>query len=299
MLNTTSFELRFTGDYSLANSVAMAVRAAFVGGFRQQDNDGGREVLDLVFPIEGSWSPVGVSVSQHGPNLTAEVIGNPDGVATETIRQRLEHMLALDVDGEGFRLLGRSDTVVAALQHQRPGVRPILLPSPYETAARAIICHRLNVRQAATIQARIASNLGVGIAFEDCTRFAFPSPLRLVELELVAGLAEQKVEQLRALGAAAADGWLDTDRLQVMDREAAMSHLQKLAGIGPFSAELILIRGVGDSDAFPVNEMRLHKAMAEAYQLGERPSLPTLQAIAEQWSPYRSWVGLLLRNWGR
>lgn len=75
-----------------------------------------------------------------------------------------------------------------------------------------------------------------------------------------------------------------------------MIALQKLPGIGPFSAELIMLRGAGDADAFPNTEMRLHKAMAQEYELGENPDLKTLLDIAENWRPYRTWVGLLLRN---
>ncbi len=60
--------------------------------------------------------------------------------------------------------------------------------------------------------------------------------------------------------------------------------------------KLILLRGVGDPDAFPRQEKRLHRAMAAAYHLGDDPDLETLERIADRWRPSRSWVGLLLRN---
>ena len=103
------------------------------------------------------------------------------------------------------------------------------------------------------------------------------------------------MEQLRALGTAAS-GLLDTARLRAMDHDAALTHLRQLAGIGPFSAELILLRGMGDPDAFPKEEKRLHRAMAAAYHLGDEPTLDALERLADGWRPYRSWVGLLLRN---
>jgi DNA-3-methyladenine glycosylase II len=81
-----------------------------------------------------------------------------------------------------------------------------------------------------------------------------------------------------------------------MPRDVALSHLQHLPGIGPFSAELILMRRVGDPDAFPRTELRLQRAMAAAYGLGQKPDLAVLEKIADGWCPYRSWVGLLLRN---
>jgi 3-methyladenine DNA glycosylase/8-oxoguanine DNA glycosylase len=39
----------------------------------------------------------------------------------------------------------------------------------------------------------------------------------------------------------------------------ALAHLQRLPGIGPFSAQLILIRGAGHPDVFPSDERRLHE----------------------------------------
>ena len=297
MSTSDRIQLRFTGDYALADSVALGTRAAFVSGMRTA-SAGRPPILDLVFPVEGPWDTIGVTVHQTDVGVFADVVANPGKVSTSDIRDRLEHILALDVDGEGFRTLAQSDPVVAGLQTERRGVRPVLFPSPYEAAARAIIGHRLHVRQAAALHARIAADHGVPCEIAGATMHGFPAPGKLADLTPVQGLSETKTTQLRALGTAAAEGWLDTARLQAMPQDAAMKHLQELAGIGPFSAELILIRGVGDPDAFPATEMRLQRAMAQAYGLGSDPDLATLRRIADGWRPYRSWVGLLLRNHG-
>ena len=76
----------------------------------------------------------------------------------------------------------------------------------------------------------------------------------------------------------------------------ALAHLRKLPGIGPFSAELILYRGVGVVDLFPRETPRIHRAMAELYGLGPEPPLSRLEQIAEGWRPFRGWVAFLLRN---
>ncbi len=253
------------------------------------------EVLDLALLLEGSWRTVGVRLDQPATDVRAQVLANPGGAPADDIRAQLERMLCLDVDGAGFAAVAARDKVVDELRQQHLGLRPVLFPTPYEAAARAIIGHQLPVRQAAAITGRIAAEHGVRVAVGDRVLPGFPAPDRLAELPLVPGLAARKVEQLRALGQAAPD-WLDPARLRAMDRAAALAHLQKLAGIGPFSAELVLLRGVGDPDAFPRTEKRLHRAMAAAYSLGEEPALANLERVADQWRPYRSWAGLLLRN---
>ena len=282
-------DLRHSGLFSLSDSVSLATRAAFVEAMH-----GSR--LELAFSLDGSWHPVAVSVEQTKERIRATILANPEHASMEEIRAQLERMLSLDVDATGLSDVVARDKVAKALVARRPGVRPILLPSPYETAARAIIGHRLYVRQAAAVQNRIAAEHGVALDVDGRRLHAFPAPERLAALVPVQGLSDRKVEQLRALGAAAASGWLDTARLREMSWDVAMTHLQKLAGIGPFSAELILMRGVGGADAFPRTELRLHRGMSVAYDLGEQPDIKTLEDIADGWRPYRSWIGLLLRN---
>ncbi|OGX82138.1 hypothetical protein BEN49_02960 [Hymenobacter coccineus] len=288
--------MRFTGDYALAASVSLAASAAFVDGLRRGP-DGESEVLDLAFPLEGSWHPVGVRVhQQHNGSVSAHLLTNPGSAMTHEVRATLERMLSLDVDGTGFADVAARDNVVAGLRQRHCGIRPVLLPSPYEAAARAIIGHQLPVRQAAAITARIAADHGVPVEVGERVMTTFPAPAQLIHLPAVRGLAARKVEQLRVLGNAAADGWLSSARLRALPRDEALAELQQLPGIGPFSAELVMMRGVGEPDAFPLLEKRLHRAMAAAYDLGEAPDLPTLERIAERWRPYRNWAGLLLRN---
>ncbi len=124
-------------------------------------------------------------------------------------------------------------------------------------------------------------------------RGAFPSPTRLGALPSPQrGLTDKKIDQLHHLASAALDGALDRDRLRHQTYEEAERQLQQLPGIGPFSAELILIRGMGAPDALPQNEKRLQAATRAAYQL---PPDADIAAAADRWRPYRSWIALLMR----
>ena len=79
-----------------------------------------------------------------------------------------------------------------------------------------------------------------------------------------------------------------------MPTDVAMQRLQRLAGVGPLAAELILARGAGARDMFPQHEGRLRQAMAALYGTDDPGRL---LAIAERWRPCRSWVCVLLRSW--
>lgn len=267
----------------------------FLEGFTPAGRpDAGAEpdLLRLAFPVEGAWVTVGAAVRQHGDRLTVELAGSPPDAVAGT--DQVARMLSLDVDGRGFADVGRRDPVVATLQRRYRGLRPVLFPSPYEAACWSIIGQRIRMPQAAVIKARIAETLGETIDVAGQQMTAFPAPGVLRDAVELPGLPPLKAERLRGVAAAALDGRLSAARLRCLDTADALDELTALPGIGPFSAQLVLVRGAGHPDLFPTAERRLQEEMALAYQLVD-PTLDQLVAIAETWRPYRSWVSLLLR----
>ena len=96
---------------------------------------------------------------------------------------------------------------------------------------------------------------------DDGREHAFPGLSALATLGSFPGLTSRKVEYLRRLGSEAGAGRLDTKYLRSMPVEEALEELKRLPGVGPFSAELILLRGAGVPDLLPVNEPRLGRAV--------------------------------------
>jgi DNA-3-methyladenine glycosylase II len=280
------------GPFSLASSVR------FLEGFTPAGYSGPADaVLELAFPVEGSWETAGVRVRQDGSQVTATVVSpsRPGPGLMTAVRTQVERILSLDVDGSGFPAVGARDPVVAGLQRRYPGLRPVGFWSPYEAAAWTIIGHRIRMSQAAAIKARMAEQLGEPVTFGDRVVHAFPSPARLAGMDSFPGLAGRKPEWLRSVARAALDGQLDTARLRGLPRETALKDLKTLPGIGDFSSGLILLRGAGDPDAVAYHEPRLALAVREAYGLPGPATAAQLTEISEAWRPYRTWVTLLLR----
>ncbi|MGW7459652.1 DNA-3-methyladenine glycosylase family protein [Streptomyces sp. NPDC054797] len=319
----TAVVLTPRGPFSLAAGLR------FLEGFAPAPDSGGRDgTLRLAFPSDDGRFTVTAAVRQDETSATssagavragivrAEIALHPTGAPCAGARSTgaggaspvgpgtprhpaaadVARILSLDVDGSGLPALGSAEPLVAELMDEFPGLRPVCFPSPYEAAAWAVIGQRVRMSHAAAVKTLLAQRYGHRVEVAGHERFAFPAPQVLRTLTSFPGLTEVKVRRLHAVAEAAAAGELDAARLRALPAEDALAALRELPGIGPFSAELILIRGAGHPDLFPRHEPRLHAAMADAYALpGPTADVAELVRLAERWRPYRSWIAFLLR----
>jgi DNA-3-methyladenine glycosylase II len=266
---------------------SLTAAARFVEDFPGTQGERPPEALRYAWAVDGDWRTVQATVRQDNNAVHAELTGQPPAQLTCRAARDLEQMLCLDVDATGFSALGKHDRVVGALQRRFPGLRPVLFYTPYEAAAWTIVSQRIRMTQAARVKARLGDQLG--------DHGAFPAPARLAQLTAPQqGLTTRKIDQLHTVAAAAHDGALTRAQLRAMTYQDGLEYLMQLPGIGPFSAELILIRGVGHRDALPDHDARLHQAIHSAYKTTDDAAI---QPITDTWRPYRAWVALLLRAW--
>ena len=103
-------------------------------------------------------------------------------------------------------------------------------------------------------------------------------------------LPGRKTEYLHAVAEAALEGRLDGAALRAVDPAEAIARVQEIKGLGPFAAELVVLRGANAPDALPRHERRLDAEIADRYGPGR-----TLADVAEAWRPFRTWAAVHLR----
>lgn len=292
-LPRTQFRLEPLGPFSLAAA------ARFWGGFTPAAHGGldPEGHLHMAFPLEGTWTTVGVCLRESRDNaVVGEVYGDFSDVAR--VERQTARILSLDVDGSPFPLIAQRDPIAGELQRRFPGLRPVCFYSAYEAATWAIISQRIGMRQAAAIKARIAESLGEVVEIHGQPMRAFPSPEGLLSLREFAGLFGRKLEYLHAVAHAAQAGDLDAAYLRSLPEDVALSRLQSLPGIGPFGAQLILLRGAGHPDYLTLVEPRFRQAVTHAYQLDHEATDDDLRRISDNWRPFRMWQTFLFRQHG-
>lgn len=276
------------GPFSLHSAIS------FLEGFAPAMHGRGGQVghLHLAFVPDGERRAAGACVRSRDGELVVEVSGAAEPSAAA---RQVERILSLDVDGSGFPDVGERDPAIGRLQSRYPGLRPVSFPSPFEAGAWFVISQRIRSAQGVALKARITQELGERVAICGQERVAFPAPGVVAELEGLAGLPERKLATLRALARAAVEGTLHGEHLRALGGAAAVEELQRLPGVGPFTAQGIVVRGAGEPDYLATAEPRMARAAAQAYGLDAPLPPDELARRGEAWRPYRSWVGVLLR----
>jgi DNA-3-methyladenine glycosylase II len=102
-----------------------------------------------------------------------------------------------------------------------------------------------------------------------------------------AGMSAPKVKALRAIAAEVRDG-LDLDALAHAPAEEAHARLTAIHGVGPWTADIYLLFCLGHPDIFPVGDLALRNAVADAFGMAMPVAPAVVAEIAERLSPWRS-----------
>lgn len=109
-----------------------------------------------------------------------------------------------------------------------------------------------------------------------------------------AGFSRQKALYCKLAAGEIASGAFDLDSLEYSDDDAARAALLKLKGVGPWTAEIYLLRALLRPDAWPSGDLALQVAAQEVKGLSARPNAAALDELGERWRPLRAVAARLL-----
>jgi AraC family transcriptional regulator, regulatory protein of adaptative response / DNA-3-methyladenine glycosylase II len=233
----------------------------------------------------------------HGPGVVA-LRPCPDYVACQLALtdlrdlamaiSRCRRLLDLDADPVAVCDQLRGDAVLAPLVDKAPGRRIPRTVDAAEFAIRAVLGQQVSTAAARTHAARLATSFGEPVEDQGggLTRL-FPemTVLAQADQETVVAMPQARKRTLIALAQAIAAG--DVDLAAGADWQVARSQLATVPGLGPWTIEVIAMRGLGDPDAFPATDLGVRYA-ARALDLPGSPA--ALIRRAEPWRPWRGYA---------
>ena len=239
--------------------------------------------------------PVLISVTQPGgvdaPRLEVTASGAYQGaLAKDAIVFALERLLGLRIDLTAFYERAAKHPRLYELSNRFRGLKPPRFPTVWEGVVNGIACQQLSLTVGILLLNRLSA--ACGLAFEGSTgvRYAFPRPDELAvaapETVRSLGFSAAKTRALIELGQEISAGRLDLESLADLDNDQAVSQLVELRGVGRWTAEYTLLRGLGRIDLFPGDDIGARNNLERWMRLRKPLDYDRVARVISKWKPY-------------
>lgn len=210
-------------------------------------------------------------------------------VQFEAAVDRCRHLLDLDTDGAAVDRMLHADPSLRASVRQRPGLRVPGTTDPQETLVKAMLGQQVSVAGARTAATRLVAMADDRLPRPiDGLTHLFPEPARIAALGPMAFAGPRaRAQAIVTAATALADGTVTLDPADPRSRSAVLA----LPGIGPWTADYVAMRVLGDHDVLLVDDLAIRRGAAA---LGLPAEAKDLAARGLEWRPFRSYAGMHL-----
>ena len=247
--------------------------------------------------------PVGVEVIQNGPPDTPQLhVTVTDASATPQIEaavtEVLRRLLGIDIDLTGFYEFAESDEHLGPLASRFRGFKPPRYASVFEALLNGIACQQVTLNLGIQMLNRLATSYGITIRNHIPPLYLLPSPECLAEQNPEAlrslGFSGQKARTMIDLASAHLEGRLPLDEFLALDNETVVSFLRQFRGIGRWTAEYVLLRGLGRLNVFPSGDSGARNSLKRWLGLDDSLDYEGVSRALDRWRPYAGLIYLHL-----
>jgi len=259
------------------------IRSYTEGAFRQVLRVDGRLVL--------------VTVSSEGsverPKVRVGVLPGPFPAGVlKAAGKAVTSLFNLDLDLSRFTAAVREDRVMSNLVRRLRGLKPPRTATVFEALVDSIIEQQISLAAAHSIEKRVIRSFGDLLPLEGVHYYAFPSPRRLADAtpeELRAcGLSLKKAEYILGISREIREGALDLENHGPREETGIIIRgLSTLRGVGVWTAELAVLRGLSRMDALPADDLGIRRAISRYYSRETRIDGEEARRIAGAWGNWR------------
>jgi DNA-3-methyladenine glycosylase II len=239
--------------------------------------------------------PVVLSVTQEGaanlPRLSVLLTGKP--ITPSDVlgaRSTLDRLLGLSVDLSSFATLAAADPLLAPIAARMRGLRPPRFASVFEALVNGVACQQLSLAVGIHLLNRLTANYGQPVPDHRAGQHAFPGPEQLAALEpdelKRLGFSANKARTIIETARANVTGRLDLEGLETLDDPTVRERLTGLRGIGRWTAEYVLLRGLGRLHVFPGDDVGAHNKLRRLFGLDTTLDYETVRELVARWQPY-------------
>ena len=241
-------------------------------------------------------APVEVAVTQINPPETPElrvlIKGQPlRSPVKAAVTSALERLLSLRIDmAEFYRFALRHGGQLGQLVARFQGMKPPRFTTVFESMINAIASQQVTRTVGILVLNRLTASYGVAVREKDAANYAFPRPEDLAGLSPTdlrqLGFSRQKGRAMIELAKSITERGLDLERLAELTDEEAVERLCDLRGVGRWTAEYVLLRGLGRTHVFPGDDVGARNNLQRWLHLANPLDYASVRRILNRWHPY-------------
>ena len=250
-----------------------------------------------VFPFDDI--PIEVAVRQAWPpnTLRLQVTLTGPGLRPEfkhKAKTLVGKMFGLHVDLASFYQMASHNAKLQILVENFRGVKPPCFPTIFETLCNAFACQQLSLSVGLELLSRLVCACGLTLEQNGEIQHAFPRPEDLLKLTpntiQKLGFSGNKVSAFLELAESIFNGRISFDSLEKMDNKAVIGWLLKLRGVGRWTAEYVLLRGLKRLDVFPGDDVGARNRLAKWQHRKEPLDYAAVARLTHRWQSYAGMV---------
>jgi AraC family transcriptional regulator of adaptative response / DNA-3-methyladenine glycosylase II len=215
------------------------------------------------------------------------------------IIERVRRMFDLGADPAVIAEHLAGDAVIGPVLERHPGIRTPGAWDGFELSVRAILGQQISVRAATTIAGRMAAMFGTPVDASGSLNRLFPTAAQLAVAPIEhAGVIHARAEAIRGLARAVSAGDIEFGTRAA--GHEAVARLRAVPGIGEWTAQYIVMRALGEPDAFPSGDLILRRMASPdrrpvaGASVGAACTSRELDTMSERWRPWRAYAVMLL-----
>ena len=217
----------------------------------------------------------------------------------KTLLATVSLVFSLADDLAPFYLAVAEDPVLADLTVQLRGVRAPVTPTVFEALTDSVIEQQISLKAARSIENRLIRATGPHLILDGDVYYGYPEPSVLARTEdstyRACGLTIRKGEYIRDVSLRIMQGDLDVEAYHsYTDTESVMQEMMKLRGIGRWTAEMTILRGLHRPDAFPADDVGVRRLISKFYPGERRISSADARSFAERWGAWKGFAAYYL-----
>jgi DNA-3-methyladenine glycosylase II len=197
----------------------------------------------------------------------------------------------MDVDLRPFYRFASRQRKLQGMAERFQGMKPPRFASVFEGVINAVACQQLTLTVGIRLLNRLTAARGCAAAGKsNAMPHAFPRPDDLVKASPASlreiGFSRQKGRAIIELAQQASEGSLNLEALETLPDDAALDRLQQLRGVGRWTAEYILLRGLGRVHVFPGDDVGARNSLQKWLRLSEPLDYDGVARTLNGWRPF-------------